>query len=162
MPVLEDLRQRTGFTVHFGVPDTANVIYIERMHGPGRFQTMAGINCCLPVHVTSSGKAIAAFDPVVAEARRVAGFPTWTPATIDDAARFDTALEEIRQRGFAVNDQEAARGMSSVAAPVRDHTGRAVAAISLVATTTELQDRFESQGRLVLAAARQVARNLGV
>jgi DNA-binding IclR family transcriptional regulator len=162
MPLLDDLRQRTGFTIHLAVPDGANVIHIERMHGPGRFRTLAGYNCCLPVHITSSGKAIAAFDPVVANARRVAGFPTWTPASIDDAARFDAALEETRRRGFAVNDQEAACGLSSVAAPVRDYTGRAVAAISLVSTTEELQDRLESRGRLAIAAARQLASTLGM
>ena len=162
MPILEDLRQRTGFTIHLAVPDHANVIYVERMHGPGRFQTMAGISCCMPVHVTSSGKAIAAFDPRVADARRATGFPAWTPASIHDVGRFDAVLEDIRGRGYAVNDQEAASGLTSVAAPVRDHAGRAVAAISLVATTPELQDRIESHGRLALAAARQLAGSLGI
>lgn len=162
MPILEDLRRRTGFTIHLGVPDTANVMYIERMHGPGRFQTMAGITCCIPVHLTSSGKAIAAFDPLVANARRVAGFPAWTPKSINDVVGFDAELEETRRRGFAVNEQEAACGFSSVAAPIRDGTGRAVAALSLVASTRELQDRLESHGRLVLAAARHLASNLGM
>ena len=162
MPILEDLRQRTGFTIHLAVPDTANVVYVERMHGPGRFHLMAGAARSAPVHVTSSGKAIAAFDPRVAKARRSAGFPLWTSASIDSVDRFDAALDESRRRGFAVNDQEAARGVSSVAAPVRDHTGRAVAAISMVATTPELQDRFESHGRLAIAAARQLAGNLGI
>lgn len=38
-----------GFTIHLAVADNANVIYIERMHGPRRFQTMAGISCCMDI-----------------------------------------------------------------------------------------------------------------
>lgn|SRR5574337_602720 len=159
-PILENLGQRTGFTVHLAIPDKANVIYIERMHGPGRFQALAGVSARVPVHLCSTGKAIAAFDPVVADARRAAGFPTWTPASIHDLAGFDAALEEIRRRGFAVNDQEAACGITSVAVPIRNHAGRAIAAISLVATTPELHDRIESNARLLLGAARQLTCNL--
>ncbi|MEB3022129.1 IclR family transcriptional regulator [[Mycobacterium] crassicus] len=161
-PILEDLRQRTGFTVHLAVPDAANVIYIERMHGPGRYPAMARISARMPVHVSSSGKAIAAFDPLVANARREAGFPAWTPKSIRDLAGFNAALEQTKRRGYAVNAQEAALGITSVAAPVRNRTGRAVAAISLVATSAELEDRIESNARLVIVAARRLVGDLDI
>lgn len=161
-PILEDLARRTGYTVHLALPDDENVIYIERIHGPGRFETMSRVGIRVPVHLCSSGKTIAAFDPLVANARRVAGFPSWTSASIHDLAGFNAALEQIRRRGFAVNAQEAVSGLTSVAAPVRNRTGRAVAAISMLATTPELEGRIESVARLATLAARRLADNLGI
>ncbi|MCC3313789.1 IclR family transcriptional regulator [Nocardia africana] len=158
MPILEDLRRRTGFTIHLAVPERANIIYVERLHAPGRFRQMANVNYCLPAHLTSSGKAIAAFNPRVAQARRLAGFPPMTTASIHDVALFDAVLDDVRRRGFAVNDEEVMTGMTAVAAPVCDRSGVAHAAISLVATADELRDRVDSPGRLVVAAATKLAR----
>lgn len=162
MPILEELCQRTGFTVHLAVPETANMIYVERLHAPGRVAHMADVEYSLPAHITSSGKAIAAFNPTLADARRMAGFPAWTPASIQDAERFEAALDEVRRRGFAVNDGEVLTGMTAVAAPVRDKDGRARAAISLVATSAEIQHRVDSVGRIAIAAASQLSRVLEI
>lgn len=160
MPILEDLRLRTGFTIHLAIPDDANIIYIERLHGPGRSQQMANIANSFPAHVTSSGKVIAAFDPRVATARRNAGFPAWTQASIQNAGRFDHVLDEVRRRGFAINDQEVVDGFTAIGAPVLDQQGRAQAAISLVANAAELHGRVNSLGRLAVAAAARLSRDL--
>lgn len=162
MPILEALRQRTGFTIHLAVPQAADVIYVERLHALGRFPQMADVTYCLPAHLTSSGKAIAAFNPLVAAARRNAGFPVWTTASVRDAASWDAALDEVRRRGFAVSEGEVIPGVTSVAAPVRDRTGRADAAVSVVATTEELRNRIDSTGRLVMAAATQISGALDI
>lgn len=160
MPILENLCQRTGFTVHLAVPETANMIYVARLHAPGRFAQMADVAYSLPAHLTSSGKAIAAFDPGLADARRMAGFPAYTPSSIQDVDHYDVELSKVRRRGYAVNDGEVVAGMTAVAAPVRDRTGRARAAISLVGTTAELRPRIDSVGRLLISAATQLTRAL--
>lgn len=161
LPILQDLRRRTGCTIHLAVPTTnGNVVYIERLHGPGRSAEMATVAHSFPAHLTSSGKVIAAFDPVVAEARRNAGFPAWTSASIRDADEFDSVLDDARRLGIAINDQEVVCGMTAVGAPVRDHHGRARAAISLVATTEEVHGRVDSLGRLAIAAANQLSHDI--
>lgn len=162
MPLLEDLRQRTKCTVHLGVPDGAEILYVARLQSTLGARALATVGLRFPVHVTGSGKVIAAFDPLVAEARRTAGFPTWTPSSIRNSAAFDEALALVRQRGYAVNDQETVAGMTTVAAAVRDHSGRPLAAISLVGPAEAAACHLDAQTRLVQSAAQRLSRILGV
>lgn len=161
LPLLEDLRARTGHTIHLAVPDGADVIYVERLHSHRGLQLLGEVGRRFPAHITASGKVLAAFDPQFAKARRAAGFPPWTSCAIKTAARYDAVLAEARRTGFAVNDEEVVRGLTTVAAPVRDHTGRARAAISIVAPTRDLGGMVGTQARLVTAAAGRLARDLG-
>ncbi|MES4889587.1 IclR family transcriptional regulator [Streptomyces sp. NPDC096012] len=160
LPLLEQLRMRTGHTIHLAVPDGADIIYVERLHSHRGLQLLSDVGHRLPAHVTASGKAIAAFDPEVAEARRAAGFPYWTSCSIRTADRYEAALDEVRRNRFAINDQEAVHGMTTVAAPVLDRTGRARAAISIVAPIREVGCALTAQAGLVTAVARRLAHDL--
>ncbi len=160
LPMLEELRERTGCTVHLAVADGAEIVYLERLQTLRDVRAFNGVGRRLPVHCTGSGKVIAAFDPLVARARAAAGFTGLTNSSIRDAARFDRELAEVRRIGYAVNTDEAKHGLSSVAAPIRDHTGRARAAISLVGPTKEIVGTVERHARLARTAAGRLARTL--
>lgn len=160
--VLEDLRERTGQTVHLGLADGADVIYLERLQAVRSIPLMAGLHRRMPSHCSASGKVIAAFDPAVAEARKEAGFPQMTPMSISGPVQFDRMLAVIHQRGFAVNRDEARRGVSSVAVAIRDDTGRPVGAVSLVSTTEDLRRNLERHVRLVASAARSISQAVGL
>jgi len=160
LPLLEELRERTGCTIHLAVPDGPEIIYLERLHSLRGMRLFHGVSRRLPAHCTSSGKVIAAFDPAVARARAAAGFTRLTSRSIPDAARFDRELAKVRRVGYAVNSDEAKHGLTSVAAPVRDHTGRARAAISLVGPTAEVLGSVERHARLAGAAAHRLSRIL--
>ncbi|MCQ4079133.1 IclR family transcriptional regulator [Streptomyces sp. RB6PN25] len=160
LPLLEDLRERTGYTVHLAVPDGVDVLYVERLHSPNGMRVFANSPLRLPAHSTSSGKAIAAFDREFAQRRLAAGFPGLTLSTITTPASWDRALDETRRRGVAVSRDEAADGLSSLAAPVRDHTGRARAAISIDGPSLGVADHAEGYARLVILAANKLAGRL--
>jgi DNA-binding IclR family transcriptional regulator len=160
LPLLEELRERTGCTIHLAVPDGPEIVYLERLQTLRVMRLFTGVSRRLPAHCTSSGKVIAAFDPVVARARTAAGFTRLTSRSIQDAARFDRELATVRRTGYAVNSDEAKHGLTSVAAPVRDHTGRARAAISLVGPTAEVLGAVELHARLAGAAAHRLSRTL--
>jgi DNA-binding IclR family transcriptional regulator len=162
VPLLEELRQLTGCTAHLAVPDGSHVIYIERLEPLRGASRMNSVARRMPSHCTSSGKAIAAFDPEAARARRAAGFPALTPASIRTAADFERAQTEIRRRGVATNVDEALEGFASVAAPVLDSNGRARAAISLVGPTAQITENLGRTGQLVTVAARRLARSLAI
>lgn len=161
LPLLEDLRQRTGQTVHLAIPEGGEVLYLVRLQTALGAHRLAKVGLRFPAHITGSGKAIAAFDSAVAEACRTRGFPTWTTSSIRTVGEFNRALDEVRHRGYAVNDQETINGMATVAAPVRDRTGKPRAALSLVSTSGFAQGHIDSQARLVTAAAARLARMLG-
>jgi DNA-binding IclR family transcriptional regulator len=137
MPLLEELRQASGLTVQLAIPTGVDVLYVERLETLRGLQLMSGVGRRQPVHATASGKAIAAYDPELAQRRRVAGFPALTDGTIRTAADFDRVLALVRRHGVATNLGEAQPGCSAVAAPVLESSGRAVAAISLVASGQE-------------------------
>lgn len=161
-PLLEELRQLTGCTVHLGVADGSNVIYIERLEPLRGMPSMTAIARRMPSHCTSSGKVIAAFDPEAARARKEAGFPALTNSSIRTEADFDRVRAEIRRKGVATNVGEAMVGFSSVAAPVLDSSGRARAAISLVGSTEQIAGNLGRSAQLVSVAARRLARSLGI
>lgn len=160
LPLLEELRERTGHAVHLAIPDKAEIMYLERLQTVRVSRLFNGVGRRMPAHCTSSGKAIAAFNPVVARARTAAGFTRLTDSSIRSAAHFGQELAAVRRAGYAVNHDEAKYGLSSVAAPVRDHTGRARAAISLVGLSSDIMSGVERNARLAGAAAQKLAHEL--
>jgi DNA-binding IclR family transcriptional regulator len=162
MPLLEELRQASGYTVQLAIPTGIDVLFIERLETLRGLKLMSGIGRRLPAHATASGKAIAAYDAELAQRRRIAGFPSLAAGTIRTAADFDRALAQVRRRGVATNLGEAAAGCSAVAAPVLDSSGRAVAAISLVAAGAEVGTDLGRPAQLVSVAARKLTRVLGM
>lgn len=158
LPMLGELRAVTGHTVHLSVTDGADVVHAERLDSPDSVRVMGTMGRRFPAHCTATGKAIAAFNPEFAEARRRAGFPPRTRMTIRTAADFDTALAATRRLGVGIVHGEAVIGMSSVAAPVRDLSGKAYAAISVAAPTLVLRPELERTSRLLISAARQLSR----
>jgi DNA-binding IclR family transcriptional regulator len=159
LPLLEELRLASGLTVHLCVADGADVVFIERLHTLAGIRLMADSGRRLPVHVTSVGKALAAFDPAVAQARRQAGFPRMTERTITTAADWDRALAEVRRNGIAISIGESRPQLTSVAAPVRNPGGRALAAISVAGPSPDFGD-FGRASRLVLTAAAKLSHTL--
>lgn len=158
LPVIERLRAATNLVVHASVADGADVLYVERMESWQGRAFSSKVPRRMPVHCTSSGKAIAAHDEHVARARLEAGLPRRTPRTITDPAVFLRTLAEVRERGYSLNVEEAEPGMSSVAAPVLSPSGSVLAALSIAGPTDRLfADRGERAIRLVREAARELA-----
>lgn len=161
LPLLEELRQASGHTVHLGMADGADVVFVERLQNLAGIRLMADSGRRQPVHVTSVGKALAAFDPAVAQARRDAGFPRMTERTIATVADWDRTLADVRRNGIAISIGESRPQLTSVAAAVRNARGRAFAAISVVGPSPEFGD-FGRASRLVLTAAAKLAHTLSV
>lgn len=162
MPLLEELRQVSGCTVHLAVASGSDVLYLERLETLRGMQLFGGVGRRLPSHCTSSGKVIAAYDNDFARARKTVGFPALTDVSIRTVGDYERALVDVRRRGVATNMGEALTGLASVAAPVLDATGRAQAAISLVGPAAEFASDVGRPARLVTVAARRLARTLGI
>ncbi len=160
LPLLEGLRQASHLAVHLTVPEGADIVFLERLPCVPRVGMMGAVTRRMPSHATSAGKAIAAFDPAFAQARKAAGFPQLTPRTISSAAGFDRALAEVRRSGVAVSVRESQCQLTSVAAPVRNFCGRAYAAISVVGPEEEFGD-VGCAARLVIDATARLSQTLG-
>ncbi|WP_312029824.1 IclR family transcriptional regulator [Rhodococcus opacus] len=160
LPLLEELRQRTGHTVHLAVPEGPDVLYVERLVSLSGVQLFEDLPHRLPAHCTSAGKVIAAFNPDFARLRDTAGFPARTSQTIRTSADWQKTLNVVRGQGIAFTRDEASMGITSVAAPVRDHTGRARAAIAIIGATREFAHSAERPARLVVLASSKLGQTL--
>jgi IclR family pca regulon transcriptional regulator len=137
LPHLQALTDATGFTANMAVLDGADVVYIERCRtsrsGQREIDLNLHVGSRLPAYCTAMGKALLAFVP----AERLEGILDRVelvargPNTITDRAALLAELERIRERGLAVNNEELAYGLRSIAVPVRDNAGAVVAAINL-------------------------------
>jgi DNA-binding IclR family transcriptional regulator len=104
------------------------------------------------LHCTSSGKALLAFLPEkrVREIFEERGLPQSTSSTITDLEALLDELAEIREQGYAINDQEEIQGLRAVGAPIRDKNGDSVGAISVSGPAhrlsgDQLRDRLPEQ-----------------
>jgi DNA-binding IclR family transcriptional regulator len=140
------------------VPDGVDVVYVERVEGQRalRYSTNSRRS---PLHRSSAGKVLAAYNPDLAEARLRAGLPPSTGYTIVVPELLRAELDRVRQRGYARSVDETELGMSSLAVPVREsRAGRVVAAISMVGPTPRVVGDHETRHARALKAG---ARKLG-
>ena len=159
---LEELAAKTRETAFLAIPDAGELVYIDRAVSPERdFSMDARLGLRRPAHCSSLGKALlAGFDEAsLTEFIERHGFPASTPYSIRSRAALERDLAETRERGYSVDWQEAVIGVCCVGAPIRDHQGRLVAAISI----STIRDRFqpEVQGPFTTSAAIQISQALG-
>ena len=130
---LEGLREATGCSVHMVVRDGTDVVVVMKVAGRSAFSGSLNVGTRLPAHATVLGRMLLVdlSDLEIQQlygGAKLARFSDQTPRTISDLTRL---LAQDRARGYAVSNAFFESGISSVAAPVRDHTGRAVAAINV-------------------------------
>ena len=164
-PVMEWLADFTGETVNLSVLDGDEVVYIEKAEGSSSLRMLSRIGHRAPVHCTGVGKILLsemALDEVRAILRRT-GFPRLTPNTIVTFDEYLRELEFVRANGYALDNAECEEGASCVAAPIRDHTGKIVAALSISGPTVRFGDeRLPMLVSHVLQAAYDISAKLGL
>jgi len=137
-------------------------IYVDQVIAPREIVMSVPLGQRFPLHAGSSGKALLAFGADEQVERIVtAPLPAFTATTMTDVGALRAELAAIRARGYATSAGERQAGAASVAAPVFDHAGRPVAAISICGPAERLQGRLQDCGRLLLASAIRVSAKLG-
>ena len=165
-PHLSALRDLTGETTHIAILDHWQVVYLERLPSPkpvGFMRSRPG--AILPAYCTGLGKVLLAHrdEAEVAAWAAAQTFKAWTPHTVTARKRLVDELRATRARGYAVDEQEHELGVRCIAAPVRNHQGEVVAAIS-VAGPTERMPRVlvgSNTAKAVVAAAQEISIQLG-
>jgi DNA-binding IclR family transcriptional regulator len=156
-----DLSTRTGLAVRLGVDFFDQVIVIHHEPRPDGTRQMPETGVTIPAHASALGKVLLAYQPSFREALQAGGpMRSLTAETITSSFQLSDALAEVVERGYAVEDEEAVLGEASVAVPVADRDGEAVAAIAVVLPSSQLPVA-DSVLTLLREAARNVSRELG-
>jgi len=159
---LEQLVASTNDTALLVVPDGGELLYVDKVISDTRdVRTDPRMSIGRPLHCSSLGKALLAALDEDSVLRILGGqpLPRVTEFSITDLDELLADLALTRERGFSIDRQEAVPGVWCVGAPVRDHMGRSVAAIS-VSTIREFFDP-ETSGPLVTAAAVDISNAMG-
>ena len=156
-----DLAERTGLSVRIGVEFFSDVIVIHHEPRPDGSRQMPETGVTIPAHASALGKVLLAYRPEFKAALLATGpLRSLTGDTVTDLDELDKALAEVLATGYAVEDEEAVLGESSIAVPVADRDGEAVAAIAVVMPASD-QPPPESVLTLLRETARNVSRELG-
>jgi IclR family pca regulon transcriptional regulator len=160
-PHMERLSAGTGESVSAAQLDGSDIVYVARVSVPKIVALAVQIGTRFPALQTSLGKVLlAALDPerldgVLAEPSRYGLTPRWQPGR----AERDAELREVRARGWALTDEQLTLGIRSVAVPLRDGSGRVIAALNVNAhaAETSVERLLDHHLPLLLQAAGEIS-----
>jgi DNA-binding IclR family transcriptional regulator len=163
LPILRELGDRTGETVHLGVLDGSDVVYIEKVESSHAVRMFSQIGRTMPAYSTGVGKAILAYLPHdQLEWALPKRLEARTRATITDRKELLEHLAGVRRRGYSTDEVENEEGIRCVGAPIFDHTGAVCAGISVAGPANRVTpDRTPELGELVQELALAISRRIG-
>lgn len=161
---LRRLARRLNANAHLATLHGNEVLYLEREQGRPAVILREVVGRRVSPHCTALGKALLAFLPAT-DCSRIAwelNYTANTPHTITDPAGFQNALEAVRRNGYALEIEEFHLGSACIAAPVRAHDGRVIAAISVSMAVTELSEQGpEALATVIVDTANEISMELG-
>ncbi|OZV81700.1 IclR family transcriptional regulator [Micromonospora echinospora] len=163
-PVLAALTRQTGLSSRLAVPEGEHAVVIDQVSNGERIQIELRMGTRELPHCTGLGKALLAemSAPQVRELIDRVGLPRRTDHTIVDLDSLLAHLDDVRQAGYALDDEEDAEGVFCIGSALRDHTGACSGAISVTGLKLGLPSwRYQELGRQVRQAAEEISARLG-
>ncbi|MQA12089.1 MAG: helix-turn-helix domain-containing protein [Pseudonocardiaceae bacterium] len=160
LPVMQRVSERTGEPTLMSVLDGHDQVYVHYVEGRQQVQIRGEPGRRGPLHCTSMGKCLVAFAPEAERDRLVTELrlDRLAPGTITDRDTFATEIDSVRERGFAVADEEHEPGIRAVGVPIRGPDGVALAALSTAAPAYRMSmAELEESVPALRAAARELA-----
>jgi DNA-binding IclR family transcriptional regulator len=167
-PFLRELAEKTKETVHLVILDQNEIVYIDKVetdHNPSGLRMASRVGLRNPPHSCAVGKVLLADLPeeTLNHFLKKGNLIRRTENTITDPTRLREHLDLVKRQGYAIDDEENEKGIRCVAAPIRDGTGKAIAAISISGpafkvTKRAIQDRLKKE---VMETALQISQRLG-
>jgi len=162
-PVLQELWRVTGETVNLGTLDGQDVFYLDVLRSPHPFRMASPVGSWRPVYCTAMGKALAAFLPPDEKEHVLNSlkFERLTPRTITQPIRLRKELDNIRQRGYGLDDEEATLGARCISAPVMIDRGKVAAAISVAGPVARMsREKIPLLAKAVISSAKTISARL--
>lgn len=159
---LVPLANKMKATTFMAVLDDSMVTYIYKYESADSIITTANIGTRRQVHSAALGKAMLAFasEEEIHQAIRKITFESYTEYTITSIEKYMDELKEVRKNGYAKDNRENAMHQVGAAAPIFDHNGQVVAAISCVGLYEE-SINLDDLGEVVKKEAAHISQSLG-
>ncbi len=162
--VMQELMEKTGETANLGVAEDDCVVFVSQVETHEAIRAFFRPGTRSPFHASGIGKAVLAHlerERVNAIVRK-AGLAAYTERTLSDPVALARDLDEIRGRGWSVDDEERYPGMRCVAAPVFNEFGEPIGGVSVSGPTVRVTpEKVREIGPLVREAAVELTRMIG-
>ena len=162
-PFIDRLSRLADESVHLGVFNGFEVIVVEREEPTDRPTRSVQPSEASPAYCTGVGKAVLAFQkPEVIERIIENGLKSFTTNTITAPDHLRAELDQIRTRGYAIDNSEHQIWVRCVAAPIRNASAHVFAALSVTGAADRMtDDRIHQLAPLVIQTADTISRQLG-
>ena len=163
-PYIAQITAKFGLTSHLGILESDKVVYIEKMDIFSNIKLYSQIGLRMHAYCSSLGKCLLAnFSNT--QLRSIMGkteFTRFTPNTITTIEALQKEIDSVRQRGWAIDDEEFEIGHRCIGAPVYDYRGDIIAAISASGSTTILtNERIPEIVEYLKQTAAEISQNMG-
>ncbi len=164
LPYLQRLSAECGETVDLAILDDAHVVYLLVVESAQRVKIAAAVGERLPACCTATGKAFLAYlpsDQVQAVVEKGPGrYRDGRPVSLPNLCR---DLQTVRERGFAISEQEYEQDINAVAAPILNADGRPMLVIAIVGPSFRLSpERMQLLGQSIRATVDSITREIGL
>jgi DNA-binding IclR family transcriptional regulator len=163
-PIMADLAMKLQETVHLAVLSETEILYLDKVDSPRSVGVISKIGQRGPVHCTALGKMLlASLRPE--ERLRIMDqirFQAFTPRTITSKRKLAQELNRVKKEGYALDCREIEEEVECVAAPIRDHLGNVVAALSVSGPQKKIKSPKEKDFiHQVMGAAALISHKMG-
>jgi len=163
VPVCRELAGELSETVNIAVLDDDAAVNIMQARGTASVTAQNWLGRRTPLHATSSGKVLLAhLTPTLREGLLARSLPRFTEHTLTGASALRGELEAVVEQGYSITIEELELGLAAVAAPIRAHDGKVIAAISVSGPVYRLNaDRLPDLAKRMVAAGAELSGRMG-
>jgi IclR family transcriptional regulator, KDG regulon repressor len=162
-PLLGMLRDKFQEAATLAILSRTSIMYLHNLESGQAIGIRAHIGDLKPAFCTAEGRVLLAFSSAAVVAEVLNGdLSSRTPKTVTERAEIKRGLDEVRANGYAIDDEESEAGLRCVAAPVRDISGKVIAAVGLAGPTQRLTKKdLRTMAPEVVATGEAVSVRLG-
>lgn len=161
-PILKNLVEEVKETAHIAVMEDTHVVYLNRVECSHPVQILSHIGRRNPMHCTSSGKVILAYQKENYINQYIEnGLEQYTEKTVSDPVKLKESLQNIKEQGYSISSEELRAGVTSIAAPIYDYTGKVNYALSVIGPIHRMDPENPLLIKKVKQAAADISGNLG-
>lgn len=163
-PMLKELSNKTGETVHLVIMDQNEVVYIDKVESPETIRMYSRVGKRALMHCTGVGKVFLANLPLLEVKRIIEEKPLirFTKNTITTPKELFAQLELIKSQGYAIDNEEHEEGVKCASAPIFDFRGNIIAAVSVSAPAMRITaEKFTHMTKEVINCSYKISKSLG-
>ena len=163
-PFMQEMSLAFGETVNLGHWDGIAIVHLDKINSTEILRLDVGLGALAPAYCTALGKAVLAFlpDRELEDYLQSVEWVAMSPKTITTPDKLKIEIKQIRQRGYAIDDEELSLGLRCVGVPVFDHTGRPTYALSVSGPAQRMsEEKINAIQAKLQPLCRRISRKIG-